>query len=128
MAVRDDADMGSDERDDVVERVHAIAGDLLIEELGFFFVDGRGRERNENFAVNWWREFHSEELDVADDGRAGNPQIARVCMSSINSSVLLRRSPNDSGGGVQGGSLLEIIHPKPMSTSKAEGGEYGRLQ
>jgi len=76
--IRNDADVRSDERDDVVDRGDTIAGDFLIEELGFFFVDGRGRQRNENFAVNLGREFHSEELNAADDGRLATRGLAGV--------------------------------------------------
>src|SRR5580704_14006966 len=65
-AIRNDTDVRSDERDNVVDRGDTIAGDLLIEELGFLFVDGSSRLRNKNLAVNEGREFHSEELSVSN--------------------------------------------------------------
>jgi len=40
----DDAYMRSNERKHVVDRRDTVASDLLIEELGFIFVDGRCRQ------------------------------------------------------------------------------------
>jgi hypothetical protein len=77
-AIRNDADVRSDERDNVVDRGDTIARNFLIEELGFFFVNGRCRQRNENFSVNEGREFDSEELSASDDGRLATRGCAGV--------------------------------------------------
>jgi Replication-relaxation len=70
--------MRSNERDNVVDGGDTIARNFLIEELRFFVVDGRGRQRNENFAVNEGREFDSEELSASDDGRLATRGCAGV--------------------------------------------------
>jgi hypothetical protein len=77
-AIRNDADVRSDEGDNVVDRGDLIARDFLIEELGFVFVDGRGRQRNEYFAVNEGCEFDAEELGVPNDGRLAIRRLAGV--------------------------------------------------
>jgi hypothetical protein len=92
----------TDEREYVVDGGDALAGDFLIEELGFLFVDGRGRQRNKNFAVNERREFNSEELSVSNDGRLA----IRGCAGVYVKHQFLRLAPptpEDSGGGVQDG-------------------------
>jgi hypothetical protein len=67
----------ADEREHVVDRRDTVASDLLIEELGFCFVDGRCRQRNENAAVIEGREFDSEELNVSDDGGTATRERSR---------------------------------------------------
>jgi hypothetical protein len=58
------------EREQLVNRRDTVAGDFLIEELGFVFVDGGCRPRDEDCPVGQWREFNATELGIADDGRA----------------------------------------------------------
>src|ERR1700736_324421 len=52
------------------------------------------------------------------------PVDLRVCMSSINSSVLLRRSPNHSGGGVHDGGLPELYTSARCQHGRGEGTGY----
>jgi hypothetical protein len=95
--------MRSDKSDNVVDRGDTIAGDFLIEELGFLFVDGRGRQRNKNFAVNEGREFDSEELSVSNDGRLATRGCAGVYVKGHGILRLAPPAPENSGGGVQVG-------------------------
>ena len=58
-------------------------------------------------------------------GKVWPARCAGLRMSKgIVFSVLLRRRPKIQGGGVQGGGLSEIIHPKPMSTSEQGRGAW----
>src|ERR1700722_11610961 len=116
--VRDDVHVRSDERENVVDRNDTVASDLLIEELGFFFVDGRGRQRNENLAVTEGREFHPKELDASDDGGAASREFAGVYVKHLFLR-LAPPTPEDSGGGAKDGGLFQIINAKTMSTSRA---------
>jgi len=91
----------SDESEDTVDRRDTFAGDFLIEELGFFVIDGRCRQRYEKPTVTAGCKFYPAKLCISDDGQ--EPALRWAYMSSIISSVLLRRHPRNSGGGQQDG-------------------------
>jgi len=72
-----------DEREHVVDRRDTVASDLLIEELGFVFVDGCRRQRNVNAAVIKRREFDSEKLYASNDGRAATRGCAGMYVKRL---------------------------------------------
>jgi hypothetical protein len=102
--VRYDVHVRSDKCENVVDRGDTVAGDFLIEELGFLFVDGRGRQRNETLAVIEGSEFNPKELDASDDGGAATSEFAGVYVKH-QFLRLAPPAPENSGGGVQNGSL-----------------------
>lgn len=51
-----------DERERIVDRRHAIAGDFLIEQLGFLVIDRRRGHGDEDIAVGERRELDRKEL------------------------------------------------------------------
>jgi hypothetical protein len=73
-----DTDVSANERDHVVDRIDALARDFSVEELGFFFVNGGGRQPNQNLSVNLGREFHTKEVNALNDGRPVTRRFAGV--------------------------------------------------